>query len=303
VVKFLFCKQNTVVRFHFSALFVSKTIFTLRRKHLTIYNGIKEVDLTEEELANFYSGSLKVDALRNQYVLLKLNGEVVDKYRYDGSKFIKVKPKDIESQILGKIKSRNRGQDLIFDLLNTDIPLLSVSGQAGSGKTFTTTAHALQEVQRGKYERIVIIRNDSGISGVNPLGILPGDATQKLRESVAYIGDIISDFMFDNMLMSNKISIAYLGTMRSRSISNAYILCNESQNLSVELVQMIVSRVGDGSRLIFDFDCTQIDKKMFEKDNGMVALNESLKGNPLFGAVELYDVERSEVAKLARLIH
>ena len=270
---------------------------------MTIYNGIKEVDLTEEELANFYSGSLKVDALRNQYVLFKLNGEVVDKYRYDGSKFIKVKPKFIESQILGRIKSRNRGQDLAFDLLDTEIPLLSISGNAGSGKTFLSTAHALQEVQRGKYERIVIIRNDVTVANITPLGALPGDVTQKLRESVAYIGDIITDFMFDNMLQSNKINLAYLGTLRSRSISNAYILCNESQNLDVELVKMIVSRVGEGSRLVFDFDCTQIDKKVFEKNNGMVALNESLKGNALFGAVELNEVERSAIAKLASLIN
>jgi PhoH-like ATPase len=271
--------------------------------YLTIYNGIKEVDLTDEELANFYSETLKVDALRNQYVLLKRNNEVVDKYRYDGSKFIKIKPKFIESQILGRIKSRNRGQDLAFDLLDTDIPLLSISGTAGSGKTFLSTAHALQEIQRGKYERIVIIRNDVTVLGVKDIGALPGDVTEKLRESVAYIGDIITDFMFDNMLMSNKISLAYLGTMRSRSISNAYILCNESQNLDVDLVKMIVSRVGENSRIVFDFDVSQIDKKNFEKNNGMVALNESLKGNKLFGAVELNEVERSEVAKLATLIN
>jgi PhoH-like ATPase len=90
--------------------------------------------------------------------------------------------------------------------------------------------------------------------------------------------------------------------MRSRSISDSYILCNEAQNLTADLVRMIISRVGENSRLIFDFDISQIDKKAFEKDNGMVALNESLKGNALFGSVELNEVERSEVAKLASLI-
>lgn len=267
-----------------------------------MYTGIKEVDFSEDELAAFYSGTLKVDALKNQFLVIKLNEEIVDRYRYDGTRFVKIKPKIIESQILGKIKSRNKYQDLLFDLLDTDIPLLSISGPTGSGKTFVSTAHALQELQKNRYNKIVIIRNDVTVFGVKELGSLPGDITDKLRESVAYIGDIITDFLFDNLLQQNKISIAYLGTMRSRSLSDSYILCNESQNLTTDLVKMIISRVGEGSRLIFDYDISQIDKKCFEKDNGMLAMGESLKGNPLFGAVELQDIERSDVARLAALI-
>jgi PhoH-like ATPase len=267
-----------------------------------IYTGIKIVDFSEEELANFYSGNLKVDAIKNQYLLINLDGKTVDKYRYDGSKFIPLKFKAIESQILGKIKPKNQNQELLFDLLSTDVPLLGIAGCAGSGKTYCSTAHALQELQKGKYERIVIIRNNVSVSGVPELGILPGDTTEKLKESVAYIGDIISDYLFDSLLQQNKITIVYLGTMRSRSLSNSYILCNESQNLSTELVKMVISRVGEGSRLVFDFDVSQIDRKSFEKDNGMMAMTESLKGNPLFGVVELLDVERSAVARLASLI-
>lgn len=269
-----------------------------------MYNGIKIVDFSEEELASFYAGNLKVDALKNQYLLIRINGDekIVDKYRYDGAKFVKIKYKAIENQVLGRIKPRNQHQELLFDLLDTDIPLLGIAGCAGSGKTYCTTAHALQEVQKGKYERIVIIRNNISVSGVPELGILPGDTTDKLKESVAYIGDIISPFMFDTFLSQNKIEIVYLGTMRSRSISNSYILCNESQNLSTELIKMVITRVAEGSRLVFDFDLSQIDRKTFEKDNGMVAMTESLKGNPLFGMVELVDVERSAVARLASLI-
>lgn len=260
------------------------------------------MEFTEEELASFYSGSLKVDAIKNQYLMIKLGEKIVDKYRYDGSKFVKVKYKPIESQILGKIKPRNQHQEILFDLLDTDIPLIAISGSAGTGKTYASTAHALQELQKGKYEKIVIFRNNVSVAGVPDLGILPGDTTEKLKESVAYIGDIISDFMFDNLLSQNRIQVVYLGTMRSRSISNSYVLCNESQNLSTELVKMIITRIGEGSRLCFDFDISQIDRKIFEKDNGMVSMIESLKGNELFGITELVDVERSAVARLASLI-
>lgn len=268
-----------------------------------MYNGIKELELSEEELANFYEGKLKVDALTNQYLLLKLDGEVKDKYRYDGKKFIKIKYDCFDSQILGKIKPRNMRQELYMDLLSNDrIPVKAALGVAGSGKTFLASAYALQELQRGKYERMVIIRNGIKVQGVPDLGTLPGDATEKLKNSCLFMSDIVGDFFFDNFLQSNKIQISYLGDMRSRSISNSIILCNESQNLNTELVKMIITRVGENSQLIMDFDLSQIDHKNFEKDNGMLSMLEGLKGNELFGAVELDRIERSAVARLAELI-
>lgn len=268
-----------------------------------MYNGIKELELSEEELADFYDGSLKVDALKNQYLLIKFEDRVVDKFRYDGQRFLKLKYKPLESQILGEIKPKNIRQELYLDLLlNDKVPVKASLGIAGSGKTFLATAYALQELQRGKYERLVIIRNGIKVQGVPDLGILPGDATEKQKNSCLFMADIIGDFFFDNFLQANKIQISYLGDMRSRSISNSIILCNESQNLNTELVKMIITRVGENSQLIMDFDLSQIDHKNFEKDNGMLSLLEGLKGNDLFGAVELDRIERSAVARLAELI-
>lgn len=268
-----------------------------------MYNGIKTLELSEQELADFYSGKFKVDALKNQYLLLKFDGNIVDKFRYDGDKFVKLKFKKFESQILGEIKPRNIRQELYMDLLvNDKIPVKAALGVAGSGKTFLATAYALQELQSGKYERMVVIRNGLPVQGVPSLGTLPGDATEKQKNSCMFMADIIGDFFFDNFLQSNKIQISYLGDMRSRSISNSIILCNESQNLNTELVKMIITRVGENSQLIMDFDLSQIDHKNFEKDNGMLSMLEGLQGNELFGAVELDRIERSAVARLAELI-
>ena len=268
-----------------------------------MYTGVKTVEVSEQELADFYENKFKVDALKNQYLLLKLNGDIVDKYRYDGKEFIKLKYRPLESQILGKIKPRNIKQELYFDLLlNDKILVKSALGVAGSGKTFLASAYALQELQNGKYERLVIIRNGIAVQGVPSLGTLPGDATEKLKNSCMFMADIIGDIFFDSLLQQNKIQISYLGDMRSRSISNAIILCNEAQNLNTELVKMIITRVGEGSQLIFDFDMSQIDHKNFEKDNGALSMMEGLQGNELFGAVELDRIERSAVARLAELI-
>lgn len=236
-------------------------------------------------------------------MLLKLGSNIVDKFRYDGKKFVKLKYQSFDSQILGKIKPRNIRQELYMDLLcNDKILVKSALGLAGSGKTFLATAYALQELQRGTFERMVIIRNGIKVQGVPDLGILPGDVTDKLKSSCMFMADIMGDLFFDNFLQNNRIQISYLGDMRSRSISNSIILCNESQNLNTELIKMVITRVGENSQLILDFDLSQIDHKNFEKDNGMLSMLEGLQGNELFGAVELDRIERSAVARLAELI-
>jgi predicted ribonuclease YlaK len=104
------------------------------------------------------------------------------------------------------------------------------------------------------------------------------------------------------LLQKNQLEVAYLGTMRGRSLSDACILVSEAQNLTTSHVKMLISRVAKNSSIIFDFDIDQIDKKTFEKDNGMQNMIECLKGEKLFGMVEFDKVERSEVAALADLI-
>lgn len=268
-----------------------------------MYTGIKTLELSEEELAGFYEGSFRVDALKNQYLLIKFQDKIIEKFRYDGSKFVKLKFKEFDSQILGRIKPRNVRQELYMDLLwNDKISVKAALGVAGSGKTFLASAYALQQLQNGVYERMVIIRNGITVQGVPSLGTLPGDATEKMKNSCMFMADIIGDLFFDTLLQQNKMQITYLGDMRSRSISNAIILCNESQNLNTELIKMIITRVGENSQLILDFDLSQIDYKGFEKDNGMISMIDGLQGNELFGIVELDRIERSAVAKLAELI-
>ena len=268
-----------------------------------MYNGIREVDCTEEELAEFYEGKLKYELVPNQYLLIKKDGVIVDKYKMDkDGKIQKVKYKVIESPIMGKVKPRNVKQELYFDLLESDIPLSIISGQAGCGKTFVATCFAIQELEKRKYDKILFLRNNIPIEGTGELGILPGDANSKLRGYFSYVADILNPFMFENLITQGKVEIAWLGDMRGRNISNAIVLCSESQNLTKSLVKMIVSRMGENTRLIFDLDWEQVDNKKYEKDSGMASAIESLSGNPMFGVAELDLVERSPLARLASLI-
>ena len=269
-----------------------------------LYTGIREINPSEEELAEFYEGKVNYEVLPNQYLAIKQGEKYVDKYKKDKDGKLKQlnKFKAMESSLMGKIKPKNFKQELFFDLLETDIPLVTVGGQSGSGKTFLTTCYALQELEKRKYDKIVFIRNNVSIANVPELGILPGDEIQKLRGYFAYVADILNPFMFDNYLQQQKVEVAWLGSMRGRSISNSFCICSESQNLTTELVKMTISRMGEGSRLVFDYDLDQIDRKVFEKDSGIMTMINSLQGNPSFGMVTLDLVERSELAKLASLI-
>jgi predicted ribonuclease YlaK len=210
-----------------------------------LYNGIKVVEFSDEELADFYSGSLKVDALTNQYVLIKSKDSdtIIDKYKYDGCKFIKVKYKAFESQMLNKIKPRNGGQELLFDLLDSRTPVACVIGQGGVGKSFISTAFALQELQKGNYNKLIIIRNNIGVDNVPDTGFIPGDMLDKLRPFLAFIGDIVSDYGLEMLLNQNKIEMVYLGTIRGRSLSDSIILVSEAQNLTTSLIKTILFRV------------------------------------------------------------
>ena len=269
-----------------------------------MYNGIREVEVTEEELAQFYEGKIKYDLLPNQYLLLKLNGEYIStKYKLNkDGKVVEVRYKKIESPLMGPVKPRNLRQELYFDLLNSEIPLTLVSSEAGCGKTWVATCYALQELEKNRYDKILFLRNNIPIADVGELGIVPGDANEKLKGYFAYISDILNPFMFETYLAQGKIEIAWLGDMRGRNISKSIVICSESQNLTTPLVKMIISRMGEGTRLIFDFDLEQIDNKKYDKDNGMRSMVDCLAGHPMFGIVELIDVERSALARLASLI-
>lgn len=269
-----------------------------------MYNGIKVVEFSDEELVDFYEGKLKVDALTNQYVLIKSKNSdtIVDKYKYDGCKFTKVKYKAFESVMLNKIKAKNYQQELFCDLLDSEVPVKCVIGVAGSGKSFLSTSFALQEIQRNKYNKFIIIRNNVSMAEIPEIGAIPGDTLDKLKPYLAFISDIITDYGLEMLLNQNKIEMAYLGTIRGRSLSDSIILVSEAQNLTTNLIKTIISRVGENSIIIFDADLDQIDRKSFEKDNGIISMAESLKGNKLFGMCEFDIIERSEVARLASLI-
>ena len=94
----------------------------------------------------------------------------------------------------------------------------------------------------------------------------------------------------------------FIGFIRGRSFSRSYIAVDVAQNLTKEMLAAIVSRLGEGSKIVFCSDYKQIDNPLFMRSNGMLKMNKTFKGNSLFGQVRLTQVERSKVCELADLL-
>lgn len=271
------------------------------------YSGIMELTLDDPQLAKYYEGSFDFTGLQpyiNEYIFIKnINGEIVDKCRWTETGAVKLKYKTISNSQMGKIKSRNPQQDCALDALqNEDITGILLVGGFGSGKTMLTIAYAIDQIINGskRYDKIVFLRNNYEIRNSVPLGALPGTLTQKIKPYAMSIADILgSEIILDQMIEEGKIVLEHIGFIRGRSYKNTLVILSEAQDCTREHMGLIVARIGEGSRLLVEGDFSQCDKAIFEKDSGIYALAEGLKGDKEFAMVTLNKNERSRFASLS----
>ena len=266
-----------------------------------------EVTLSEEEMAAFYNGAPLAHAIRNhQYVFIKNDkGQIVDKYYYHNHILQPVRYKTIHSDYLGKIKPRNIEQECAFHMLdNSDSKVKVLTGRYGSGKTFSMLSKAIESLMSGKFDKIVYVRNNINVRDTVELGSLPGDEIEKLYPFLMPLADKVGGKdALDHLIENGQIEPIHLGYLRGRDLSNCLIYCTEAQNLTTDHVKLLLGRVGEGSELWLDGDFkAQVDRKIFQEDNGLRNLILRLNGNPYFTYVNLEKSERSKVAALADLL-
>ena len=272
------------------------------------YFGFRQAVMSDEEIAAFYENSEafgNFDCLINEYLLIQNRfGEDVDQYRWSGSEFIKVPFKQINSRFVGKIKPRNLQQQLALDLLyNNDITVKVLTGRFGTGKDYLMASAAIDLIERGKYERLVWVRNNVEVKNSKPIGYLPGEYKDKLMPFAMPLADHLGGVeSLELMIVQGKVEIVHLGFIRGRDIRNAIIMCSEAENLTKEHVQLLLGRVGDGSSLWINGDYKQVDGEVFRSNNGLMTAVDKLKGHPRFGFVKLLKTERSETAAMADLL-
>ena len=225
---------------------------------------------------------------------------------------------------LGRIQARNREQTFALDLLlDPSIPLVTLVGKAGTGKTLLALAAGLHQVADERlYERLLVTR--PVISLGKEIGFLPGDLEEKMGPWMQPIIDNLDYLLggddghaggpgsgaqrgqrglrnsWSDLKGMGLLEVEAISYIRGRSIPRQYLIVDESQNLTPHEVKTIVTRVGEGTKIVFTGDPYQIDNPYVDAEsNGLTWLVERFKGQKLAGHVSLARGERSELAELA----
>lgn len=253
--------------------------------------------------------SLPITINPNEFVILRdemgTSKSALLKSNSDGTK---LEPLFLSNDPVWGITARNAQQRMALELLlNDDIPLVTLSGKAGTGKTMLALAAALLKVEdEHKYKKLLIARPVVPMG--KDIGYLPGEKDEKLRPWMQPIYDNL-EFLFDTkksgdidkILMGlGSIQVEALTYIRGRSIPSQFIIIDEAQNLSKHEVKTIVSRVGEGSKIVLLGDPEQIDHPYLDSvSNGLTYIVERFKGEGISGHVMLEKGERSRLAQLA----
>lgn len=274
---------------------------------MTEYRGYKEVVLNDEEVTNLFSSEPDntYDTVLNEYLIAKdSEGNILKLLRNNGTKLVKVPFKVVNSRFLGKVKPRNPHQQLALDMLyNSDMTVKVITGKFGTGKDFLMCSAALDLLESGKFEKIVYVRNNIEVKNSKPIGFLPGSYNEKLLPFAMPLADHLGGV--DGLLLMidhGQIEIVHLGFIRGRDIKNSIIICSEAENMTKEHIQLLLGRVGEGSALWLNGDFKQCDAEVFNRNSGLLAAVDKLKGHPRFGYVNLEKTERSETAAMADLL-
>ena len=277
------------------------------------YTGWTEVPMDQggcEVLAMAYSKDVEqknlFDTPTNGYVLIPnadADGNTAG-IRWDGERYVPIKYKNLNTTYSSKIKPLNDQQKLAFDLLqDQDITIKLLLGVYGSGKDYLMINHALDLIEKGKYDKIVWVRNNVEVKNTKEIGFLPGSMLEKVYPFAAILADCLGgQIALERAIADGWVEIQPLGFIRGRSFSKSIIYCSEAENLTKEHIQLLIGRVGEDSSLWINGDLRQVDDVIFERNNGIQKLIEKVTGNERFGTVYLPITERSETARIADLL-
>jgi len=272
-----------------------------------IYTGQEEFEVEDPTLVNrfFDLGSidprdLDYDLHSNQFVTVKCGNQSLIGVNRDG------KIQHLSNN-MGKtvgISARNKEQKFAIDLLTRDeVKLVTMTGIAGSGKTFLTLMAGLSGLQDKKYDRIVITRSLQTVG--KEIGFLPGDIDDKMSP---WLSPILDNFRtafkdvtyFEMMRQKGQIEVSPLAFIRGRTFNNTFLIVDEAQNSTIHELKTIITRIGENSKVVLLGDTDQIDTPYLDSlSNGLTIIVEKFKNYDIAGHITLMKGERSELATLA----
>ncbi|GAC1478338.1 MAG: PhoH family protein [Candidatus Dormibacteria bacterium] len=282
-----------------------------------LYDGMTTLQVAPEDIESFNKTNMFQPSngrlYCNQFVHFKsLNGtksSALGRFDSESQQVVGLAP--MKKEIWG-IQPKNLGQRFAFDILLDDrVPFVTMTGQAGTGKTLLALAAGLSKVlDQHRFRRLLVTR--PVIPMGKDVGYLPGDKDEKLRpwmqpiyDNLEYLmGCIYKEQMAADMIrhIQDKgiFEAEALTYIRGRSIPQQFIIVDEAQNLTPHEVKTIVSRAGEGTKIVLTGDPNQIDHPYLDfRSNGLCYAIEKFKDNPLAGHVTLTKGQRSELAELA----
>jgi PhoH-like ATPase len=332
----VFVTMDTNLRIRADALgMVAETYENQRVEPQRLDTGVTELDVSAEDIDRFFSeGKLAPPApapaprengdraegrnkepsnglTANVCVLLRdrANPSHTALGRYDAGKKEIVGLRTPREGLLG-IRPRNKEQSHALDLLlDESIRLVTLVGKAGTGKTLLALAAGLKRtVEDGAYTRMLVSRPVMPLG--RDIGFLPGDVDEKLNPWMQPIFDNL-EFLFSSgtrkgprayaeLLESGQLQVEPLTYIRGRSLPQQYIIVDEAQNLTPHEVKTIITRSGDGTKIVLTGDPGQIDNPYVDSaSNGLAVAADRFRGEKVAGHIVLTRGERSELAELA----
>lgn len=279
-----------------------------------LYTGKTEINKVNEKLLQELVTQETVSVSNNEislpdnssFLILKNKRKSIPAYFDKKNQLLHFIPK----RSVFSIEPRNPEQAFaIHALMDPAIKLVTIQGNAGTGKTLLALASALE--QRKNYRQIFITRPIVPLSNKD-IGFLPGDIKSKIDPYMAPIWDnlkFIKDqhvhdekiqTKIDELVLNEKISIAPLAYIRGRTLSRIFFIVDEAQNLTPHEIKTIISRAGEDTKIVFTGDIYQIDTPYLDAEsNGLSYLIDKAKSHPLYAHITLQKGERSELANLA----
>ncbi|MGO1993026.1 MAG: PhoH family protein [Corynebacterium sp.] len=201
------------------------------------------------------------------------------------------------------LRGRSARQRVALDiLLDEEVGIVSLGGSAGTGKSALALCAGLEAVlERQSHRRIVVFRPLHAVGGQD-LGYLPGDGVEKMNPWTQAVYDTLDGLVSENVLDEiddrGLLEVLPLTHIRGRSIHDSFVIVDEAQSMERNVLLTVLSRLGRNSRVVLTHDVAQRDNLRVGRHDGVLAVVEKLKGNPLFAHVTLTRSERSAVAEL-----
>jgi PhoH-like ATPase len=317
----VFVTKDTNLRIRADALGLHAEDYDVEGVELDeLWSGVAELEVSPESVNDFYAGGALPwqpegdPPPPNEFVVLRdrenPQHSAVGKYSAPRQAFVQLirTPKE---GVWG-IRPRNKEQSFALDLLlNDDIRLVTIVGKAGTGKTLLAIAAGLQKtMEESVYQKLLVSRPIFPLG--RDIGYLPGSVEEKLNPWMQPIFDNVEYLM--NLSRSDKkagrgyhelldlgiLEIEPLTYIRGRSIPNQFIIVDEAQNLTPHEVKTIITRVGDGTKIVLTGDPYQIDNPYVDQtNNGLIHVVNRFKGERLAGHITMSKGERSPLAELA----